>query len=53
MKQKEDLEHYQSTRLAEGLPVQEIRHHQQFISNLQNQIEISKNGHKCQKSYEL
>ncbi len=39
MKQKEDLEHYQSRRLAEGLPVQEIRHHQQFFANLQKSID--------------
>ncbi|MBB6443844.1 flagellar export protein FliJ [Bacillus benzoevorans] len=39
MKRKEDLEEYQSRRLSEGLPVQEIRHHQQFIANLQKSID--------------
>jgi flagellar FliJ protein len=39
LKKKEDLESYQSSKLINGLAVQEIRHHQQFISNLQNSIE--------------
>lgn len=39
LKRKEDLEVYQSSKLAGGLAVQEIRHHQQFISNLQNSID--------------
>lgn len=39
LKKKEDLESYQSGRLTSGLPVQEIRHHQQFISNLEKSIE--------------
>jgi flagellar FliJ protein len=39
LKKKEDLESYQSSKLTSGLAVQEIRHHQQFISNLQNSIE--------------
>lgn len=39
MKRKEDLEEYQSRRLVEGLPVQEVRHHQQFIVNLQKSID--------------
>lgn len=39
LKQKEDLESYQYGRLASGLPVQEIRHHQQFIGNLEKSIE--------------
>lgn len=39
MKKKEDLEEFQSRRLTEGLPVQEIRHHQQFINNLQKSID--------------
>lgn len=39
LKRKEDLEFYQSSKLAGGLAVQEIRHHQQFISNLQNSID--------------
>lgn len=40
LKKKEDLESYQSSKLlSDGLPVQEIRHHQQFIINLQKSIE--------------
>lgn len=39
LKKKEDLESYQSGRLVSGLPVQEIRHHQQFIGNLEKSIE--------------
>jgi flagellar FliJ protein len=39
LKKKEDLETYQSSKLSSGLAVQEIRHHQQFILNLQNSIE--------------
>lgn len=39
LKKKEDLERYQSMKLVSGLPVQEIRHHQQFIVNLQKSIE--------------
>jgi len=39
LKKKEDLEGYQSMKLVSGLPVQEIRHHQQFIINLQKSIE--------------
>lgn len=39
LKKKEDLESYQSGRLVSGLPVQEIRHHQQFIGNLEKTIE--------------
>ncbi|WP_394232530.1 flagellar export protein FliJ [Niallia oryzisoli] len=39
LKKKEDLESYQSMKLVSGLPVQEIRHHQQFIVNLQKSIE--------------
>lgn len=38
LKKKEDLESYQSGRLVSGLPVQEIRHHQQFIGNLEKSI---------------
>lgn len=39
LKKKEDLESYQYSKLTTGLAVQEIRHHQQFISNLQSSIE--------------
>jgi flagellar protein FliJ len=38
LKKKEDLECFQSDRLLDGLPVQEIRHHQQFIGNLEKSI---------------
>jgi flagellar protein FliJ len=38
LKKKEDLESFQSDRLIDGLPVQEIRHHQQFIGNLEKSI---------------
>lgn len=38
LKKKEDLESFQSDRLLGGLPVQEIRHHQQFIGNLEKSI---------------
>ena len=39
LKKKEDLENYQSSRLENGLSVQEIRHHQHFIVNLQKTID--------------
>jgi flagellar protein FliJ len=39
LKKKEDLETFQSTKLVDGLHVQEIRHHQQFILNLQKSID--------------
>lgn len=39
LKQKEDMEYYQTSRLENGIAVQEIRHHQQFITNLQKSIE--------------
>jgi len=39
LKKKEDLESYQSTKLVNGLSVQEIRHHQSFILNLQKTID--------------
>lgn len=39
LKKKEDLEVYQSSRLVNGLPVQEIRHHQHFINGLERTIE--------------
>lgn len=39
LKRKEDLESYQSTKLKNGLAILEIRHHQQFITNLEKSIE--------------
>ncbi|MBN6887165.1 flagellar protein FliJ [Cytobacillus horneckiae] len=39
LKKKEDLESYQSERLVVGLPVLEIRHHQQFVHNLEKTID--------------
>lgn len=39
LKRKEDLEGYQSERLHGGLSIQEIRHHQQFISNIEKTID--------------
>jgi flagellar protein FliJ len=38
LKKKEDLEVYQSDKLLKGLSVQDIRHHQQFITNLEKTI---------------
>lgn len=38
LKKKEDLESHQSSRLVSGLPVQEIRHHQYFLQNLEKTI---------------
>jgi flagellar protein FliJ len=39
LKKKEDLESYQRSKLENGLSVQEIRHHQTFIHNLQKTID--------------
>lgn len=39
LKKKEDLESYQRLKLENGLSVQEIRHHQTFIHNLQKTID--------------
>lgn len=39
LKKKEDMELFQSEKLVGGMPVQEIRHHQRFIDNLQKTIE--------------
>lgn len=39
LKRKEDLEAFQMSRLTDGLSVQEIRHNQHFISNLDKSIE--------------
>ncbi|UII57868.1 flagellar biosynthesis chaperone FliJ [Cytobacillus spongiae] len=38
LKKKEDLELHQSSKLVNGLPVQEIKHFQHFISNLEKSI---------------
>jgi flagellar FliJ protein len=39
LKKKEDIESYQRSKLENGLSVQEIRHHQSFIHNLQKTID--------------
>jgi flagellar protein FliJ len=39
LKKKEDIEGYQRSKLENGLSVQEIRHHQSFIHNLQKTID--------------
>ncbi|MGP7817504.1 flagellar export protein FliJ [Niallia sp. 01092] len=41
LKKKENLEEYQATKLKNGLSVQEIRHHQQFVVNLVKLIDHS------------
>jgi flagellar FliJ protein len=38
LKKKEDLEIFQSERLVNGIHVQEMRHHQHFIYNLEKTI---------------
>ena len=38
LKKKEDLHLFQETKLAEGMPIQEIRHHQMFMDNLEKMI---------------
>ena len=38
LKKKEDISEYQSARMVNGLSVQEIRHHQLFIDNLEKTI---------------
>ncbi|KOP82137.1 flagellar export protein FliJ [Cytobacillus solani] len=38
LKKKEDLESFQSERLVNGIHVQEMRHHQHFIYNLEKTI---------------
>ncbi|MBN8191462.1 flagellar biosynthesis chaperone FliJ [Bacillus sp. NTK074B] len=38
LKKKESLENHQETKLQGGLSVQDIRHHQQFITNLEKTI---------------
>ncbi|MBS4207623.1 flagellar export protein FliJ [Bacillus sp. FJAT-50079] len=39
LKKKEGLEHFQSDKLSQGLPISEIRHYQNFITNLEKSIE--------------
>jgi flagellar FliJ protein len=39
LKQKEDLQSYQSAKLKSGLSIQDIRHHQRFILNLETTID--------------
>ncbi|MBT2756014.1 flagellar export protein FliJ [Mesobacillus foraminis] len=39
LKKKEVLESHQSEKLSKGLAVSEIRHHQQFIGNLEKTID--------------
>ncbi|CAM3703225.1 flagellar export protein FliJ [Mesobacillus zeae] len=39
LKKKEDLESYQAERLNTGLPIQEIRHHQHFVGNIEKTID--------------
>jgi flagellar protein FliJ len=43
LKKKEDLHIFQQEKLKAGLSVQDIRHHQQFMDNLEKMIE------QCQK----
>lgn len=38
LKQKEDLEAIQLQKLSAGLSIQEIRHHQNFVANLEKTI---------------
>lgn len=40
LKRKEDLINVQSVKLHKGLAIQEIRHNQQFLTNLQKSIEF-------------
>lgn len=40
LKRKEDLETFQSEKLNKGLSIQEMRHNQQFIINLQKSIDF-------------
>ncbi|MGD6965055.1 flagellar biosynthesis chaperone FliJ [Rossellomorea vietnamensis] len=39
LKKKEDLENFQTEKLVSGLSVQDIRHNQNFISNIEKTIE--------------
>lgn len=39
LKKKEDLENFQSEKLVSGLSVQDIRHNQNFIANIEKTIE--------------
>ncbi|PTY85886.1 flagellar export protein FliJ, partial [Heyndrickxia sporothermodurans] len=38
LKKKEDLLDFQTSKLETGLSIQEIRHHQRFITNLEKSI---------------
>lgn len=35
LKKKEDMQNFQQVKLKEGMAVQEIRHHQQFMDNIE------------------
>lgn len=39
LKKKEDMQSYQNSKLENGLPIQEIRHHQHFLLNLEKTID--------------
>lgn len=39
LKKKEDLHSYQASKLMNGLPVHEIRHHQHFLTGIEKTIE--------------
>lgn len=39
LKKKEDMLNFQQVKLKEGLAVQEIRHHQQFMDNIEKLLE--------------
>ena len=41
LKKKEDLIAYQQEKMAQGMSVQDIRHHQSFMDNLEKLISIS------------
>ncbi len=39
LKKKEDLQAFQLSKMEEGLPVMELRHHQMFMDNLEKMID--------------
>ncbi|MDP4161465.1 MAG: flagellar export protein FliJ [Bacillota bacterium] len=39
LKKKEDLHAFQASKLTDGLPVHEIRHHQHFLAGIEKTIE--------------
>jgi len=39
LKKKEDMQNFQQVKLKEGLAVQEIRHHQAFMDNIEKLLE--------------